>query len=285
MKLGVLPWRVGRGGFERWARRLDREVAQAAWGGAQMLLMPEYAALELALGEAPDLAGELARGVAAGAAALEVMRAVARRHKVWLVPGTLPFARDGQVVNRAPLLAPDGRVAFQDKYVMTRFEAEEWGVSPGALPAVFDTEFGRIGIAVCFDAEFPSLVRAQVEAGAWLILVPACTDTAHGYSRVRIAARARAMENQCFVAVAPTVGAAPWSGALDANCGQAGVYGPVDRGFAASGIVAEGAMDAADWVFADLDPGPLEAVRRDGAVRNHLSWPGPVPVALPAVFA
>jgi predicted amidohydrolase len=285
MKLGVLPWRVGRGGFDRWARRLDREVAQAAWAGAQMLLMPEYAALELALGEAPDLAGELARGVAAGEAALEVKRSVARRHKVWLVPGTLPFARDGRVVNRAPLVAPDGRLAFQDKHVMTRFESEEWGIAPGAPPAVFDTDFGRIGIAVCFDAEFPALVRAQVDAGAWLILVPACTDTAHGFARVCIAARARAMENQCFVAVAPTVGAAPWSAALDANTGRAGIYGPVDRGFPVSGIVAEGAMDAPDWLFADLDPAALEAVRQDGAVRNHLSWPAPPPACAPAVFA
>jgi predicted amidohydrolase len=246
--------------------------------------MPEYAALELALGEAPDLAGELARGIAAGEAALDVMRAVAQRHKVWLVPGTLPFAVDGRVVNRAPLVAPDGSLAFQDKHVMTRFEAEEWLIAPGAPPCVFETDFGRIGIAICFDAEFPPLVRTQVEAGAWLILAPTCTDTAHGFSRVKIAARARAMENQCFVAVAPTVGEAPWCGALDANTGQAGIYGPVDRGFAASGIVAEGEMNEGGWVFADLDPARLDAVRQEGAVRNHLSWPAPPPPAPPARF-
>ncbi len=284
VKLGVLPWRVGRGGFDRWARRLDREVAQAAWAGAELLLMPEYAALELALAEAPELAGELRRGVAAAEAAVAVMREVARRHRVWLLPGTLPFRVGGLVVNRAPLVSPEGSVAFQDKHVMTRFEAENWGVSPGALPRVFDTTFGRIGIAVCFDAEFPALVRAQVAAGAWLILVPACTDTAHGFSRVRIAARARAMENQCFVAVAPTVGEAPWCGSLDMNVGQAGVYGPVDRGFSASGILAEGEMNGADWVYADLDPARLAAVRRDGAVRNHLGWPADPPPCRPAVF-
>ena len=285
MKLGVLPWRVGRGGFARWARRLDQEVAKAAWAGAQMLVTAEYAGLEPALGHEPDLAGELARAVDGADAALAAMREVARRHKVWLVPGTLPFRGECGVVNRAPMIAPDGRVAFQDKHVMTRFEAEEWGVAPGAPPAVFETEFGRIGIAVCFDAEFPALVRAQVEAGAWLILVPTCTDTAHGFSRVRIAARARAMENQCFVAVAPTVGAAPWCAALDENVGQAGIYGPVDRGFAAHGILAEGEMGGGDWVFAELDPARLEAVRRDGAVRNHLAWPAAVPVARPAEFA
>jgi len=277
VKLGVLPWRIGRGGLARWSRRLDQHVAQAAWAGAQMLVMPEYAALEPALGEAPDLEAELSRALAGADEVLAAMRTVARRHKVWMVPGTLPFRMGERIVNRAPLLAPDGSVAFQDKHVMTRFEAEEWGVSPGASPQVFDTDFGRIGIAICFDAEFPSLVRAQVAAGAWLILVPTCTDTAHGFSRVRIAARARAMENQCFTAVAPTVGAAPWSGALDANTGAAGIYGPVDRGFPASGILAEGEVDASEWVFAELDPTALDAVRQDGAVRNHLSWPAPPP--------
>lgn len=286
MKLGVLPWRVGRGGFDRWARRLDQEVGRAAWGGAQILVTAEYAGLEPALGGEPDLGGELARAIDGAASVLEAMRATARRHKVWLCPGTLPFRQDdGRVLNRAPLIAPDGRAAFQDKHVMTRFEEEEWGIAPGAPPSVFDTEFGRIGIAICFDAEFPALVRAQVAAGAWLILVPTCTDTAHGFSRVRIAARARAMENQCFVAVAPTVGDAPWCGALDVNVGQAGIYGPVDRGFAAHGILAEGAMGGSDCILADLDPARLEAVRRDGAVRNHLSWPASVPVARPAAFA
>lgn len=95
----------------------------------------------------------------------------------------------------------------------------------------------------------------------------------------------RAMENQCFVAVAPTVGDAPWCGALDTNVSQAGIYDPVDRGFPPGGILAEGEMGASDWVFADLDPARLEAVRRDGAVRNHLSWPAPPPPAPVARFA
>jgi len=285
LTIGLLQWQVGHGGLDRWAERLEREVAFAASHGAQLLVMPEYAGLEPGLGETPDVAKELARATAAAPAALAVVRALARRHGVWLLPGTMPFAENGRVINRAPLAAPDGRIAFQDKHVMTRFEAEEWGISPGAAPSVFDTDFGRIGIAICFDVEFPALVRAQVAAGAWLVLAPACTDTPHGFSRVRIAARARAMENQCFVAVAPTVGEAPWCGALDRNHGHAAVFGPVDRGFAEDGIVAQGVTNAAQWVFAQLDPARLEAVRQEGAVRNHLSWPADPPGCAAAVFA
>ena len=158
-------------------------------------------------------------------------------------------------------------------------------MQPGGPPAVFETPWGRIGIAICYDLEFPALVRAQVEAGAWLILVPTCTDTMWGFNRVRLAARARALENQCYVAIAPTVGDAPWSATLDTNRGYAAVYGPVDRGFPEDGLLARGALDADQWVFADLDPARLEQVRADGGVRNHRDWPAdppPAPVIAPA---
>jgi predicted amidohydrolase len=286
VRIGVLAWQVQRSaGPDAWAARLGREVAVAAQAGARLLLLPEYAVMEAAAGDHPDLAGELARAVALAPAALDAARGIARRHGVWLLPGTLPFRDGARIVNRAPLIAPDGAVAFQDKHVMTRFESESWGIDPGAPPAVFATDLGRIGIAVCFDAEFPPLVRAQVEAGAWLVLVPSCTDTPAGRHRIRLAAAARAMENQCFVATAPTVGVAPWIGTLDANHGIAGVYGPVDRGFAEDGVVIEGAADAPGWVFADLDPARIETVRRDGAVRNHVAWPPappPCPVLTPS---
>lgn len=286
VRLGLCQWAIGAGGgVESWAGRLDREVAAAVRQGAELLVMPEYAPLELAAGPVPDLARELADAAAAAPAALAAAREVARRHGAWLIPGTLPFAVPGGIVNRAPLIGADGAVAWQDKHVMTRFEAEEWGIAAGAPPAVFETPWGRIGIAICFDLEFPQLVRAQVEAGAWLVVAPSCTDTMAGFNRVRIAAAARAMENQCFVGIAPTVGLAPWCGTLDVNRGHAAVFGPVDRGFPEDGVIARGALDAAQWVFATLDPAALAAVRRDGAVRNHQAWPPappPCPVRVPS---
>jgi predicted amidohydrolase len=284
LRLGLLQWKVGPGGrIAGWAARLEREVATAAEQGAQLLVLPEYAPLELAAGATPDLERELRDACDLAEPAVEAAREVARRHGIWLLAGTMPF-RDGNAIrNRAPLIGPDGQLAFQDKHVMTRFESEEWGISPGGPPAVFDTPWGRIGIAICFDLEFPTLVRAQVEAGAWLILSPSCTDTVAGFNRVRIAAAARAMENQCIVAIAPTVGEAPWCGTLDVNRGHAGAYGPVDRGFPEDGVLARGAMDQGQWLFCDLDPARLDAVRRDGAVRNHESWP-PAPPA-PKVIA
>ncbi len=278
LRVAMRQWDVRPStGLDGWVARLDREVAEAAGQGAHLVTMPEYAPMEMAAGAAPDVGRELQTGVDLAPAAVDAAREVAQRHRIWLLPGTFPFRDGKRIVNRAPLIAPSGAVAYQDKHVMTRFEAEEWGVSPGQPPAVFETPWGRIGIAICFDLEFPTLVRAQIEAGAWLILAPSCTDTLHGFNRVRIAAAARAMESQCFVCIAPTVGDAPWCGALDRNRGYAAAFGPVDRGFPEDGVLARGVLDAPDFVYADLDPARLDAVRTDGAVRNHASWPATPP--------
>ena len=283
MKLAVLGWAVGRpASLADFAARLDTRIGEAA--GADLLLLPEYACMELALGSGAR--AELADMVGRAAAVLGVMRDAAIRHRLWLQPGTLPMSDGGRIVNRAPLIRPDGSLAFQDKWHMTRFETEQWGVSRGAPPSVFDTPWGRIGISVCYDAEFPKHVRAQVEAGAWLVLVPACTDTPHGAARVAISARARAVENQCYVAVAPTLGARSGSVALDTNHGEAAIYGPADEGFATDGVVAAGGMDQPGWVIAEIDEAAITQVREHGAVRNHHDWPrAPMPAVLPAVFA
>jgi predicted amidohydrolase len=203
------------------------------------------------------------------------------RHKVWLLPGTIPCADSGGVRNRALFICPFGKAAFQDKRVMTRFESEQWRISPGPPPAVFTTPWGNVGIAICYDSEFPTLVRAQTKAGAKLILVPSCTDTMHGFNRVQFSARARALENQCFVAMAPTVGLAPGLATLDEGHGFAAVFGPIDRGFPADGVIARGELDVPGWVYADIDLGAIDTVRIDGAVRNFLNWPDDPPPATP----
>lgn len=290
MRLATLAWPVEpTADVAAYAAKLDHWAVQAKQAGADLLHMPEYACVELGAalaGGAPDAGTELRAMVAQSGAILDAMRATARRHALWLQPGTLPVRDGARIVNRAPLIAPDGRLAFQEKRQMTRFEDERWGIAAGAPPQVFDTPWGLVGIAICYDAEFPKLVRAQVEAGAWLILVPTCTDTRHGYARVRIGAAARAMENQCFVAVAPTVGGFAASVALDENHGAAAVFGPVDRGFAEDGVVASLALDTPGLLFTDLDPARLAAVRADGAVRNHRDWPrAPIPSPPRAVFA
>lgn len=283
LRIGTLAYQVtGPASFEDYAAKFDALVAEATSHGAELLVMPEYACMELAAAApgAGDVARELAAVCSRRDSLLELFRAAAMRHAVWLLPGTLPWAEGGRIRNRAPLISPDGSVRFQDKSVMTRFESESWNIAPGAPPSVFATPSGPIGIAICYDLEFPPLVRAQIEAGAWLILAPSCTDTLHGFNRVRLSARARALENQCYVVVSPTVGACPSLATLDDNHGYACVFGPVDRGFPPDGVIARGPLDTPGWLFADLDPLRLDGVRREGAVRNHRDYPkAPIPPA------
>nr|WP_246513999.1 carbon-nitrogen hydrolase family protein [Neoroseomonas soli] len=286
-----MQYGVGRpGSVAEFGRALEARLEEGR-ARADLLVLPEYACVELGAalvgGDVTDEQTELAAMVAAAPEILAAMREAARSQRVWLLPGTLPMrCEDGRVVNRAPLITPDGRLAFQDKRAMTRFETERWGVSQGSDPGVFDTPWGRIGISVCYDVEFPKHVRVQVQEGAWLVLAPSCTDTVAGFNRVRIGAAARAMENQCYVAITPTVGQAPWSAALDVNRGHAAVFGPVDRGFPEDGVLARGALDADQWVFCTLDPARIAEVRQDGQVRNHRDWPrAPFARPMPAAFA
>ncbi len=132
---------------------------------------------------------------------------------------------------------------------MTPFEWD-WGISPGGPMRVFETALGRIGIAICYDSEFPLLVRAMAEAGAEVVLIPSCTERVSGYHRVRTAARARALENQIATVVSPTVGDALWSPAVDRNDGAAGIYVPSEPTVSDDGVLAEGTLNAPQWVTA-----------------------------------
>jgi steroid delta-isomerase-like uncharacterized protein len=174
--------------------------------------------------------------------------------------------------NRLRVHGAEGGAVEVEKLQMTRFEREQWGVQAGAGQTVIDLGPAWIGVAICYDAEFPLIARRLAAAGAQVIAVPSCTDALAGYHRVRIACAARALENQCYVVQAPTVGIAPWSIAVDENVGAAGVFAPADRGFPDDGVLALGALDAPGWIIADLDLEALERVRSDGQVLGHRDW-------------
>lgn len=285
MHIAVSPFPFIRPtGLDDFLARIDELMVKAKKGGADLLALPEYASMALAgaFVTTPDIQTELEAVVSRADALIEECRGLARAHGVLLLPGSVPMrGGDGKIRNRAPLIDAAGRIAFQDKRVMTRFEAEQMGVVPGEGPCVFETDFGRLGIAICYDSEFPPLIRAQVLAGAEIVLIPACTEALHGFNRVRLSARARALENQCYTAVAPTTGLAPWSAVVDENRGYACVFGPIDRGFPEDGLLARGALDAPDLVFANLDLARLAATRADPAVRNRADWPeNPAPARI-----
>lgn len=260
-----------------YADQIRTWVEDAAKNGAQLLVFPEYAAMSLAALFDTETRADLSKQVQAMQSLhndyLALHVELAQQHAVYIVAGSFPFqCKDGRVVNRAWFCAPDGRSSHQDKQIMTRFERESWNVASGDGLRVFRTRLGVIAINICYDCEFPLLARAQCEAGAQLLLVPSCTDTNAGYHRVRVGAQARALENQCVVLQSPLVGTAPWSAAVDINVGSAAFYSPPDYGFPDNGVIAQGVMNQAQWLYADIDLDGIQRVRQSGQVLNYEHW-------------
>ena len=285
MRVAACKYPVGApGDFEAFAAKQAALLGEAKARGARVAVLPEYLALELAAGFEPATRADLAASLAAlqplRAAWLALYARLARELGLWINAGSFLLATgDGRYRNRSDLFAPEGGHAWQDKLQLTGFERQARVIAPGDALKVFELDGVRVGIAVCYDSEFPLPVRAQREAGARLLLVPSCTDTEAGATRVRVGCLARALENRMFVAQAVTAGEAPWSPALDANTGEAALLAPMDVGLPADGVLAQTRGGEA-WAIADLDLAALEASAAQAQVANDRDWPGQ---AAPAV--
>ena len=253
-------------------------VRTAAEQGAELLVFPEYGALELASLAGEDNARDPERVLDAVSARIkdvdELHGSLAREFGVHICAASGPVRRKGdrKPVNRARLFAPDGSFEVQDKMILTRFEREAWRLAPGDALRVFETTLGRIGILIGCDGAFPLLGRAMVEAGADILLVPASAESMRGYWRLRIGAMARAFENQCVVAHATTVGPADWLPVAATNHGAAGIYAPPDEGFPEDGVIASGKPDVAGWVHGEVSLDALRQGRAAGAVPAFRDW-------------
>lgn len=259
-----------------WQDKIAEWVAQGAATGAQLLVFPEYAAIEqaAALGEEvyKDLAVTLDEVARLTGERIALHAELARKHNVHILVGSGPkLLDDGRFVNAAQLVTPTGAVGEQEKIIMTPFE-RDWGVSPGGPLRVFDTAIGKLGCTICYDSEFPLLSRALTEAGAEVILVPSCTERVSGYHRVRTGAMARALENSVATVQSPTVGDALWSPAVDFNSGAAGIFVPSEHGVSDTGVIAEGTLNAAQWVSGTVDLDRLRRLRTTGEMRNYADW-------------
>ena len=286
MKVAVCRYPVGRpADFEAFAQRQQQLLVEAAARGAKVAVLPEYLSLELAAMFPPQVHADLRASLRAiqplRAAWLDLFAALARRTGMHVLAGSfLLETGGGRYRNRSDLFAPDGGHAWQDKLQLTGFEKATGVIEGGDALKVVEINGVRAATAICYDSEFPLPVRAQYEAGARLLLVPSCTDTAAGATRVQVGCLARALENRMFVAQAVTAGQAPWSPALDENTGEACVYAPMDAGFPADGVLACTRGTADTWAVADLDFALLEQARGRAQVANDRDWPGQLQPAL-----
>ena len=279
MKIAVDRYPIGEPDrFEAFAAKQRHLLTEAASAGARIAVLPEYLSLELAATFGPAISAGLPESLAAlqalRASWLALFSALARELDMHIVAGSfLLDTGGGRYRNRSDWFTPAGGHGWQDKLQLTGFEKATGLIDGGDALKVFEADGLRVGIAICYDSEFPLPVRAQCEAGAQLIVVPSCTDTDAGATRVRVGCLARALENRVFVAQSVTAGEAPWSPALDVNTGEATIYAPMDVGLPADGILARSGDDAV-WALAEIDPAALEASRAHAQVANDRDWPG-----------
>ncbi|MBF2052312.1 MAG: bifunctional GNAT family N-acetyltransferase/carbon-nitrogen hydrolase family protein [Candidatus Sericytochromatia bacterium] len=202
-------------------------------------------------------------------------------YNVNIISGSMPYINGDKLLNVGYLCRRDGSWESFSKIHITPSEAYAWGMVGGDKVRVFDTDAGKIGILICYDSEFPELARLLAMEGMQILFVPFLTDTQNGYNRVRHCAQARAIENECYVAIAGCVGNLPRVQHMDIQYAQSGVFSPCDFAFPLNGVVTEATPNTEMTLIADVNLDLLKELHFNGSVHNlmdrrtdlyHLDW-------------
>lgn len=199
---------------------------------------------------------------------LQEMSHMAVSYNINIITGSMPLLENDRVFNVAYLCRRDGSIDEQRKIHITPQEHHHWVIEGGDRLQVFETDAGRIGILICYDVEFPELPRLLALQKIDILFVPYWTDTKNAYLRVRHCAQARAIENECYVAIAGSVGNLPSVDNLDIQYAQSAVFSPSDFAFPQDAIMAETTENTEMIIFSDLDLDKLRVLRNEGAVTN-----------------
>lgn len=245
-------------------------VETAADYNCQLVVFPEYFTVQLlTLGDVRRPIKEQIRDLAKQRANYcSLLSELARTNQICIVGGSIPVVEDSgpEVYNDCHVFSPSGNVGVQGKLHMTRFENEEWKITPREKLRLFETSFGRFAVAICYDVEFPEIARTAARLEAHILIVPSCTDDRQGFLRVRYCAQARAIENQMYVIQSHTVGSLPMVPAVHLNYGQAAILTPSDFPFARDGILAEGNVNQEMMVIGELNLETITHSRVTGTV-------------------
>jgi len=199
---------------------------------------------------------------------VEKMQQLSISYNINIITGSMPELVGDVLYNVGYLCRRDGSLERYEKIHVTPDEAKVWGMQRGSELKTFETDAGKIGILICYDSEFPELSRLLADEGMDILFVPFLTDTQNGYSRVRLCAQARAIENECYVAIAGSVGNLPNVNNMDIQYAQSAVFTPCDFAFPSNGIKAETTPNTEMILVADVDLGLLRELNSFGAVKN-----------------
>lgn len=258
----------------------DIESVDQFWGGlaaimedasrqnADLFVLPEYTTLHL-LSLVPSMNYvEACEYLDSFTEAYEdFFRSYSTKLNMIILAGTHIHKGVNGYVNQAGLFFPDGRKETQNKIHLTPEEKTRWNLEAGNGINIIESDWGRIAILTCYDIEFPELSRIAADQGVELILCPSYTDTVAGYYRVQNSARARALENQLFVALSGIVGVLEEQRLqIDRGHCQSGIFGPCDVPFPDNGIIHAGEVDEDMLIVTELDFSMLRENRNYGIV-------------------
>ena len=257
--------------FEEFATQTEFFVETASDYRCDFLLFPELLTNQL-FGLIPaDRPGARVRILAERYTKpyIEHFSRLAIRYAVNVIGGThLVLEDDGRLYNDAFLFRRDGAIERQRKIHITPAEHRWWGVSPGNDVQVFDTDRGKVAIAICYDVEFPELVRRQRELGARILFVPYNTDIRSGHVRVRTCAAARAIENHMYCVLGGACGNLPFVEGADIHWAQSCILTPSDIPFQRDGVAVEATPNVEAMLVHELDMETLRRTERTGTVRT-----------------
>jgi len=270
IRLGLIQWQM------RSYKHLDDIMQQAeffvdAVSGyrSDFALFPEFFNAPLMVENNHLSEAEAIRELAKHTDAIvERFSQLAISYNINIITGSMPEIKNELLYNAGYLCKRDGTIERYEKLHITPDEAKIWGMQGGHQLKAFDTDCGKIGVLICYDSEFPELSRLLAEEGMDILFVPFLTDTQNGYSRVRNCSQARAIENECYVAIAGSVGNLPKVHNMDIQYAQSMVFTPCDFAFPANGIKAEATPNTEMILIADLDIDLLRQLNQFGSVRN-----------------
>ncbi|WP_347051221.1 bifunctional GNAT family N-acetyltransferase/carbon-nitrogen hydrolase family protein [Flavobacterium olei] len=188
-------------------------------------------------------------------------------YNINIITGSMPYLENGNLYNVGFLCKRDGTSEMYTKIHITPNEVIHWGMKGGSEFKTFDTDCGKIGILICYDVEFPELPRLLADEGMNILFVPFLTDTQNGYTRVKHCAQARAIENECYVAIAGCVGNLPKVNNMDIQYAQSSVFTPSDFAFPSNGIKAEATTNTEMTLIVDCDLNLLKELHEHGSVK------------------
>lgn len=236
--------------------------------GADFVLFPEFfnTPLMSPFNDLPERAA-MKKLAESTAEIIKKIQEYAVSYNVNIVAGSMPLFEHNKLYNASYLCHRNGKLDLHKKIHITPNEFKYYGMTGGNEIKVFDTDCGKVGLLICYDVEFPEVSRILSDQGMQMLFVPYMTDTQNGYMRVRACAMARAIENECYVAIAGSVGNLPRVNNMDIQYSQSAVFTPSDFAFPNNAIKAEATPNTEMVLIADVDLYALRDLHEYGTVK------------------